>query len=77
MSATPVRIGVIGVGNMGSGHVNWLLEGKVKGAVCAAICDRDTDKLAKWPEADNKRPEADKKLKPSVAARIGLNRAPQ
>ena len=53
-SKSPVRIGVIGVGNMGSGHVNWLLEGKVAGAVCAAICDRDTEKLGKWPEADGK-----------------------
>lgn len=54
MSASPVRIGVIGVGNMGSGHVNWLLEGKVAGAICSAICDQDTAKLAKWPEADKK-----------------------
>ena len=53
-ASSPVRIGVIGVGNMGSGHVNWLLDGKVTGAVCAAICDRETDKLAKWPEADKK-----------------------
>ena len=51
-ASRPVRIGVIGVGNMGSCHVNWLLEGKVAGAICSAICDRDTDKLAKWSEAE-------------------------
>ncbi len=54
MSKSPVRIGVIGVGNMGSGHVNWLLEGKVAGATCTAICDRECEKLGKWPEAERK-----------------------
>ena len=44
-----VRIGVIGVGNMGSGHVNWLLEGKVPGATCTAVADLDATKMAKWP----------------------------
>ncbi len=45
-----VRIGVIGVGNMGSGHVNWLLDGKIKDAEVSAICDQDVTRLATWPQ---------------------------
>jgi predicted dehydrogenase len=34
-----VRIGIVGVGNMGSSHAKNLYEGKVKQAVLTAICD--------------------------------------
>ena len=34
-----VRFGVIGIGNMGSGHVQNLFNGKVPGAVLTAVCD--------------------------------------
>lgn len=34
-----LRIGVIGIGNMGSAHAVQIFEGKVKGAVLAAVCD--------------------------------------
>ncbi len=40
-----VRIGVIGVGVMGSYHANELKDGKVKGAELAAVCDVDEKKL--------------------------------
>lgn len=36
-----VRIGVIGVGGMGSAHARHLFAGGVKGAVLAALCDTD------------------------------------
>ena len=35
------RIGIIGVGNMGSYHMNNILNGKIKNAVVTAICDTD------------------------------------
>ncbi len=34
-----VRIGIVGMGNMGWGHAKYLTEGKVKGAVLTAISD--------------------------------------
>ena len=34
-----VRFGVIGIGNMGSHHVQKLFEGAIPGAVLAAVCD--------------------------------------
>lgn len=40
-----VRFGVIGIGNMGSVHAKYLAEGKVDGAVLAAVCDRKESRL--------------------------------
>ncbi len=34
-----VRFGIIGVGNMGSEHADYLFKGEIKGAVLGAICD--------------------------------------
>lgn len=34
-----VRYGIIGIGNMGSGHAGILTSGKIKGAVLTAVCD--------------------------------------
>lgn len=45
-----VRIGVIGLGNMGSQHAQWLFDGKVQGATLAAICDTDPEKLRQFRE---------------------------
>lgn len=44
-----VRIGIIGVGNMGSSHAKNIFDGKVPGAELAAICDYNPDRL-KWAE---------------------------
>jgi predicted dehydrogenase len=52
--SSKVRFGIIGVGNMGSGHVNWLLNGKVKRSEVTAICDHDQSKMDQWPEAEKK-----------------------
>ncbi len=41
-----VKIGVIGIGNMGSSHAMAIFEGKVRGLSLAAVCDTDEDKLA-------------------------------
>ena len=42
-----VRIGIIGVGNMGSSHAKQLHKGEIPGAELAAICDFDPERL-KW-----------------------------
>ena len=42
-----VRIGIIGVGNMGSSHARQLANGEVPGAVLAAVCDLNSERL-KW-----------------------------
>lgn len=44
----PVRIGIIGVGNMGSCHAQYIREGKIKNAVVAAIADRNPAKLENY-----------------------------
>ena len=45
-----VRIGIIGLGNMGSFHARTLLEGKVPRAVLAAVCDAVPAATARFPE---------------------------
>jgi predicted dehydrogenase len=42
-----VRIGIIGVGNMGSSHAKQLMNKDVPGGELVAICDSNSDKL-KW-----------------------------
>ena len=34
-----VRFGIIGIGNMGSAHAQYLFNGEIKGAVLGAVCD--------------------------------------
>jgi predicted dehydrogenase len=41
-----VRIGIVGVGNMGSSHAKNIVEGKVDGGVLTAIADINPDRLA-------------------------------
>ena len=50
-----VRIGIVGIGNMGSFHAQNILDGKVKNASLTAICDIDTAKSNKFdvPFFDN------------------------
>lgn len=45
-----VRIGIVGFGNMGSGHARYLIEGQVKGAVLAAVSDISKDRLKQVKE---------------------------
>jgi len=47
-----VKIGVIGLGNMGSYHADYLAKGAIKGARLAAVCDIDANKLAGFAGAD-------------------------
>ena len=50
-SLSPVRLGVIGLGNMGSAHARSVLEGRVPGATLAAVCDCDPGKLEGYGDA--------------------------
>jgi len=42
-----VRIGIIGVGNMGSSHSTYLSKGEVSNAELTAVCDLNPDRI-KW-----------------------------
>ncbi|MFW5829276.1 MAG: Gfo/Idh/MocA family protein [Planctomycetota bacterium] len=44
-----VRIGVVGIGNMGGSHCRNLIDGNVPGGELAAICDTDPEKHGKFP----------------------------
>ncbi|WP_426447277.1 Gfo/Idh/MocA family protein [Paenibacillus sp. S-38] len=41
-----VRIGIVGIGNMGRGHAGYLLQGEVHGAELTAVADIDPYRLA-------------------------------
>ena len=46
-----VRVGVIGIGNMGSHHARSFAAGKVPGAVLTAVCDTNPQRL-EWAKAN-------------------------
>ncbi len=41
-----IKIGIVGVGNIGSVHLNTLLTNQIKGGVLGGLCDIDKEKLA-------------------------------
>ena len=45
-----IRLGIIGLGNMGSTHARNLLQGAVPGMVLSALCDKNADRLKPFPE---------------------------
>lgn len=45
-----VKVGIVGVGNMGSNHSKLFLENKVPGATLAAVCDLVPEKLKKFED---------------------------
>lgn len=45
----PIRIGIVGIGNIGSFHTNNLLEGKVVNAELTAICDINPAVFERYP----------------------------
>ena len=53
MTMSLVKIGVIGIGNMGSSHVQMLTEGKIKGAVLTAVCSGN-EKRIEWVKSHTK-----------------------
>jgi len=48
--AGEVRIGIIGMGNMGSAHAKSIIDGKVPGLLLTAIADRNADRLSGYPD---------------------------
>jgi len=45
-----VRLGIVGTGNIGSHHAEYLLAGKVPRAQLTAVADNNADRSAKWRE---------------------------
>ncbi|THF82116.1 Gfo/Idh/MocA family protein [Cohnella fermenti] len=46
-----VRIGIVGLGNMGSMHTRYLFQNEVAGAELTAVCDKQPDRLA-WAKEE-------------------------
>src|SRR5580704_3157579 len=46
----PVRIGIIGMGNIGSHHADYLLAGKIKRCELKAVSDAYVDKLVSYQQ---------------------------
>ena len=45
-----VRIGIVGMGNMGKYHANYLIKGKVAHAELSAVCSTSTEKLSAYKD---------------------------
>ena len=45
-----LRLGIAGIGNMGSVHLREILANKISRLEVTAICDTDSGKLAKFPQ---------------------------
>ncbi len=50
MPVKPIRIGIVGAGNMGAAHARTLLEGRVPGLELVAMANRGADRLAPFPQ---------------------------
>ena len=50
MSKDTVKIGIIGMGNMGTGHAGHILEGKVPRMELVAVCDINPERLKPYPK---------------------------
>jgi len=48
-----IRIGIIGVGNMGSAHANCIGNGEIDGMVLTAVCDIDPKRTEKYIQSDS------------------------
>ena len=47
--SSPVRLGIIGLGNMGNSHAQQILQGKLPRLVLGAVADLDPEKLKRCP----------------------------
>jgi len=48
-----VRLGIIGLGNMGIGHADNILSGKIQHCEITAVCDPAPEKAARYPGSKN------------------------
>lgn len=46
-----IRIGIIGLGNMGTGHARKFYTGEIEGAVLSALCDARPERL-EWAKGE-------------------------
>src|SRR6266446_6713061 len=46
-----VRLGIIGIGNMGSGHAEKIVSGKISRCELTAVCDPAPAKFSRYPHA--------------------------
>jgi predicted dehydrogenase len=51
LSMDKVRIGIVGLGNMGATHAACILAGKINRLELAAVCDSDPAKVARYPQS--------------------------
>lgn len=47
---SPVRMGILGVGSMGSNHARMIREGRVPGMVLGGVCDRKSEAMQSFSE---------------------------
>ena len=47
--SNPVRLGIVGIGNMGNGHAQNILQGKIPRMVLGAVCDTNPEMLKRCP----------------------------
>ncbi len=55
----PVRVGIVGIGNIGTTHVERFRLGRIDGAELVAICDTSPAALARHPDIKGYRDSAD------------------
>jgi len=48
---SPIRVGIAGIGNMGSAHARSILAGNIKNLELAAVCDPNPKNTDQFPEA--------------------------
>ncbi|MEO7932495.1 MAG: Gfo/Idh/MocA family oxidoreductase [Chthoniobacterales bacterium] len=51
INQSPLRFGIVGLGNMGSTHAQWLKEGRVPRSQLSAVCDIEVDLARYAPDA--------------------------
>jgi len=49
---TSARLGIIGLGNMGTSHAKNILQGKVPGLTLAAVCDQNPERLTAYEKEE-------------------------
>ena len=65
-----VRLGIVGVGNMGSSHARYLLRGDVSRCEVTAVCDIDEAQLDKFRTDDPAKRGKLKELSPAQQATL-------
>ncbi len=51
MPTAPLKLGIIGLGNMGAAHADSVISKKVSRCEITAVCDADTSRFGRYPQA--------------------------